>query len=242
MAEEHPLPAKILDWRAVAKLKSTYTDALLPLIDGNGRVHTTYSQTTVNTGRLSSVNPNLQNIPVRSEDGLKIRRCFVARPGCRLISADYSQVELRLMAVLADVKALKEAFAAGIDIHTATAMQVFGLLREEVTPNVRRHAKAINFGVIYGISQYGLAKQIGISNDEAKKYIDAYFAKMPEIKRYMEQTVEFARKNGYVTTPFGRKCAVPGINDKNQRIASFAERAAINAPLQGGAADIMKRR
>ena len=184
MAEEHPLPAKILDWRAVAKLKSTYTDALLPLIDGNGRVHTTYSQTTVNTGRLSSVNPNLQNIPVRSEDGLKIRRCFVARPGCRLISADYSQVELRLMAVLADVKALKEAFAAGIDIHTATAMQVFGLLREEVTPNVRRHAKAINFGVIYGISQY---------------------------------------------------------NDKNQRIASFAERAAINAPLQGGAADIMKK-
>lgn len=241
MAEEHPLPAKILDWRAVTKLKSTYTDALLPLIDGNGRVHTTYSQTTVNTGRLSSVNPNLQNIPVRSEDGLKIRRCFVARPGCRLISADYSQVELRLMAVLADVKALKEAFAAGIDIHTATAMQVFGLPREEVTPNVRRHAKAINFGVIYGISQYGLAKQIGISNDEAKKYIDAYFAKMPEIKRYMEQTVEFARKNGYVTTPFGRKCAVPGINDKNQRIASFAERAAINAPLQGGAADIMKK-
>lgn len=241
MAEEHPLPAKILDWRAVAKLKSTYTDALLALIDQNGRIHTTYSQTTVNTGRLSSVNPNLQNIPVRSEDGLKIRRCFVARPGYKLVSADYSQVELRLMAVLADVKALKEAFAAGIDIHTATAMQVFGLTKEEVTPNIRRHAKAINFGVIYGISQYGLAKQIGISNDEAKKYIDTYFAKMPEIKRYMERTIEFARKNGYVTTPFGRKCTVPGINDQNQRIASFAERAAINAPLQGGAADIMKK-
>ncbi len=241
MAENHPLPAKILDWRAAAKLKSTYTDALLPLVDKNERVHTTYSQTTVNTGRLSSVNPNLQNIPIRSEEGLKIRRCFVARPGYKLVSADYSQVELRLMAVIADVKALKEAFAAGLDIHTATAMQVFGLSHEEVTPNVRRHAKAINFGVIYGISQYGLAKQIGISNDEAKQYIDAYFAKMPEIRLYMEKTIAFARKYGYVVTPFGRKCAVPGINDKNQRISSFAERAAINAPLQGGAADIMKK-
>ena len=241
MAENHPLPAKILDWRAAAKLKSTYTDALLPLVDKNERVHTTYSQTTVNTGRLSSVNPNLQTIPIRSEEGLKIRRCFVARPGYKLVSADYSQVELRLMAVIADVKALKEAFAAGLDIHTATAMQVFGLSHEEVTPNVRRHAKAINFGVIYGISQYGLAKQIGISNDEAKQYIDAYFAKMPEIRLYMEKTIAFARKYGYVVTPFGRKCAVPGINDKNQRISSFAERAAINAPLQGGAADIMKK-
>ena len=212
---------KILEWRAAAKLKSTYTDALLPLIDKNERVHTTYSQTTVNTGRLSSVNPNLQNIPIRSEEGLKIRRCFVARPGYKLVSADYSQVELRLMAVIADVKALKEAFAAGLDIHTATAMQVFGLSHEEVTPNVRRHAKAINFGVIYGISQYGLAKQIGISNDEAKQYIDAYFAKMPEIRLYMEKTIAFARKYGYVVTPFGRKCAVPGINDKNQRISSF---------------------
>ncbi len=241
MAENHPLPAKILEWRAAAKLKSTYTDALLPLIDKNERVHTTYSQTTVNTGRLSSVNPNLQNIPIRSEEGLKIRRCFVARPGYKLVSADYSQVELRLMAVIADVKALKEAFAAGLDIHTATAMQVFGLSHQEVTPNVRRHAKAINFGVIYGISQYGLAKQIGISNDEAKQYIDAYFTKMPEIRLYMDKTIAFARKYGYVVTPFGRKCAVPGINDKNQRISSFAERAAINAPLQGGAADIMKK-
>lgn len=167
MAEEHPLPAKILDWRAVAKLKSTYTDALLPLIDGNGRVHTTYSQTTVNTGRLSSVNPNLQNIPVRSEDGLKIRRCFVARPGCRLISADYSQVELRLMAVLAD-EGLERSLCRR---HRHSYRDRHAGLRpaaEEVTPNVRRHAKAINFGVIYGISQYGLAKQIGISNDEAK--------------------------------------------------------------------------
>ncbi len=241
MAESHPLPQKILDWRAAAKLKSTYTDALLPLIDKNGRIHTTYGQTTVNTGRLASFNPNLQNIPVRSEEGLKIRRCFVARKGYKLISADYSQVELRLMAVIADVKALKAAFAAGMDIHTATAMQIFGLSKEEVTPNIRRHAKAINFGVIYGISQYGLARQTGISTAEAKQYIDTYFEKMPEIKSYMEKTIAFARKNGYVLTPFGRKCAVPGINDKNKNLASFAERAAINAPLQGGAADIMKK-
>ena len=241
MAEEHPLPAKILEWRGYAKLKSTYTDALLTLIDKNGRLHTTYSQTTVNTGRLSSVNPNLQNIPVRSDEGLKIRRCFVAKKGYKLVSADYSQVELRLMAVVADVKALKAAFAAGIDVHTATAMQVFGLTKEEVTPNIRRHAKAINFGVIYGISQYGLAKQIGTTNEEAKGYIDTYFAKMPEIKAYMERTIDFARKNGYVLTPFGRKCSVLGINDKNGRVVSFAERAAINAPLQGGAADIMKK-
>ena len=241
MAEQHPLPQKILDWRAAAKLKSTYTDALLPLIDKNNRIHTTYSQTTVNTGRLASFNPNLQNIPVRSEEGIKIRQCFIAQPGYKLISADYSQVELRLMAVIADVKALKDAFAKGMDIHTATAMQIFGLKKEDVTPNIRRHAKAINFGVIYGISQYGLAKQTGISTAEAKQYIDTYFEKMPEIKNYMEKTINFAHKNGYVLTPFGRKCAILGINDKNKNIASFAERAAINAPLQGGAADIMKK-
>lgn len=241
MAEEHPLPAKILDWRAISKLKTTYTDTLLQQLDKNSRIHTTYDQTNVNTGRLSSNNPNLQNIPIRSEDGQKIRSCFVAKEGCKLISADYSQVELRLLAVLADVKALKEAFAQGIDVHTATAMRVFGLSEEEVTPDIRRHAKAINFGVIYGISQYGLAKQIGVSPAEAKGYIDAYFAKMPEIKTFMEKTIVFARKNGFVVTPFGRKCAVSGINEKNQRVSSFAERTAMNAPLQGGAADIMKR-
>ena len=190
---------------------------------------------------MSSNNPNLQNIPVRSEDGQKIRQCFIAKQGYKLISADYSQVELRLLAVLADVKALKEAFAEGIDIHTATAMKVFGLTKEQVTPTIRRNAKAINFGVIYGISQYGLAKQIDVTPAEAKKYIDAYFEKMPEIKVFMDKTIAFARKFGYVVTPFGRKCAVPGINDKNKRIVAFAERAAMNAPLQGGAADIMKR-
>ncbi len=241
MAEEHPLPEKILEWRALNKLKTTYTDTLLQQLDKNNRIHTTYDQANVNTGRLSSNNPNLQNIPVRSDDGQKIRQCFVAKQGYKLISADYSQVELRLLAVLADVKALKEAFAEGIDIHTATAMKVFGLSQEQVTPTIRRNAKAINFGVIYGISQYGLAKQIGVSPAEAKKYIDAYFEKMPEIKTFMDKTIAFAHKYGYVVTPFGRKCAVSGINDKNKRIVAFAERAAMNAPLQGGAADIMKR-
>ena len=241
MAEEHPLPEKILEWRGINKLKTTYTDTLLQQLDKNSRIHTTYDQANVNTGRLSSNNPNLQNIPVRSEDGQKIRQCFIAKQGYKLISADYSQVELRLLAVLADVKALKEAFAEGIDIHTATAMKVFGLTKEQVTPIIRRNAKAINFGVIYGISQYGLAKQIDVTPAEAKKYIDAYFEKMPEIKVFMDKTIAFARKFGYVVTPFGRKCAVPGINDKNKRIVAFAERAAMNAPLQGGAADIMKR-
>ncbi len=241
LAEEHPLPAKILEWRSINKLKTTYTDTLLQQLDKNNRIHTTYDQTNVNTGRLSSNNPNLQNIPIRSDDGQKIRQCFVAAPKHKLISADYSQVELRLLAVLADVKALKEAFANEIDVHTATAMRVFGLKKEEVTPVIRRHAKAINFGVIYGISQYGLSKQIGVSPAEAKQYIDAYFEKMPEIKVFMEKSIDFAHKHGYVVTPFGRKCTIAGINDKNQRIASFAERAAMNAPLQGGAADIMKR-
>lgn len=241
MAEEHPLPEKILEWRGINKLKTTYTDTLLQQLDKNSRIHTTYDQANVNTGRLSSNNPNLQNIPVRSEDGQKIRQCFIAKQGYKLISADYSQVELRLLAVLADVKALKEAFAEGIDIHTATAMKVFGLTKEQVTPTIRRNAKAINFGVIYGISQYGLAKQIDVTPAEAKKYIDAYFEKMPEIKVFMDKTIAFARKFGYVVTPFGRKCAVTGINDKNKRIVAFAERAAMNAPLQGGAADIMKR-
>lgn len=240
MAEEHELPRKILEWRGFAKLKSTYTDSLLDLVNGNNRVHTTYNQTYVNTGRLSSNNPNLQNIPIRSSEGKKIRQCFIPRAGYRLISSDYSQVELRLMAVIADVKSLQEAFARGIDVHTATASQVFNVPANEVTSDLRRDAKTINFGIIYGQSQYGLAKQLGISNDAAKSYIDAYFAKMPEIKAYMESTIEFARTHGYVVTPFGRKIAVLGINDQNKRVSSFAERAAINAPLQGGASDIIK--
>ncbi len=240
MAEEHELPAKILEWRGFAKLKSTYTEALLNLLDSHSRLHTTYNQITTTTGRLSSTNPNLQNIPIRTDMGLKIRECFIAKPGYKIISSDYSQVELRLMAVVADVKALKEAFNHGIDIHTATAAKVFNVPAEQVDHNLRRHAKTINFGVIYGISQYGLAKQLGISADEAKNYIDNYFRQMPEIKTYMEKTIDFAHKNGFVLTPYGRKCFVYGINDSNKRLAANAERAAINAPLQGGAADIIK--
>lgn len=240
LAEEHELPAKILEWRGFAKLKSTYTSALLNQMDAKNRVHTTFSQTVVNTGRLASSNPNLQNIPVRTEAGRKIRECFVAPKGCKLVSADYSQVELRLLAVVADVKALKEAFRHGVDVHASTASRVFGVPLAEVDANMRRHAKAINFGIVYGISQYGLARQIDTTPDVAKRYIDSYFATMPEIKEYMAKTIDFAHKNGYVITPYGRKCSVQGINDKNKRLVSFAERAAINAPIQGGASDIIK--
>ena len=241
LAEEHELPKKILEWRGFQKLKSTYTEALLLQRDLNGRVHTTFAQTVVNTGRLASSNPNLQNIPIRTPEGQKIRRAFVARPNHKIISADYSQVELRLLAAVADVKALKEAFSKGVDIHALTASRVFHIPLDEVTPNKRRDAKAINFGIVYGISQYGLARQLGISADEAKVYIDSYFAAMPEIKEYMANTIAFAHANGFVQTPFGRKCFIGGINDQNKRIVSFAERAAINAPIQGGASDIIKR-
>lgn len=234
------LASKILDWRGISKLKSTYSDALLGLLDKDSRVHTTFSQVVANTGRLASSNPNLQNIPIRSEEGKKIRECFIAKPGCKIIASDYSQVELRLLAAVADVKGLKHAFEEGVDIHAATAAKVFGVPYNEVDANMRRHAKAINFGIVYGISQYGLAKQIDVSSDEAKKYIDAYFEQMPEIKNYMDETIQFAHTHGYVVTPFGRKCSVLGINDKNKRIVANAERAAINAPIQGGASDIIK--
>lgn len=239
-SDGNTLAAEILDWRAVSKLRSTYTDALLNQLDKDSRLHTTFSQIVVNTGRLASSNPNLQNIPIRSPEGKKIRACFVAKKGCKLISCDYSQVELRLLSVVADVHGLKQAFWEGKDIHAATAARVFDVPLDEVTPDLRRHAKAINFGIVYGISQFGLAKQIGVSPNEAKRYIDAYFAQMPEIKKYMDETIAFAKKHGYVTTPFGRKCPIYGITDKNKRLAQNAERAAINAPIQGGAADIIK--
>ncbi|MBR1948863.1 MAG: DNA polymerase I, partial [Alphaproteobacteria bacterium] len=241
LAEEgEELASKILQWREVSKLKSTYTDSLFSLIDRKGRVHTTYAQTVANTGRLASNNPNLQNIPIRSEMGKKIRSCFIAKEGHKLISCDYSQVELRLLADVADVKKLKQAFADGIDIHTATASHVFDVKPENVNADLRRQAKAINFGVVYGISAFGLSKNINSTPAEAKAYIDAYFEQMPEIKAYMEKTIAFAHANGYVETPFGRKCSVLGINDTNKRIVANAERAAINAPIQGGAADIIK--
>ncbi|MCQ2735207.1 MAG: DNA polymerase I, partial [Alphaproteobacteria bacterium] len=240
LAEEYEIAAKILEWRSYAKLKSTYTTALLEVRDNTGRVHTTFSQTVVNTGRLASSNPNLQNIPNRNDIGRKIRACFEASPGYKLVSADYSQMELRLMASVVEIKALREAFEHGEDIHSATAARVFNLPPDQVDREHRSRAKAINFGIIYGISQFGLAKQLNISREQAKQYIDSYFAIMPEVKVYMDKTIEFAHQNGCVFTPFGRKCALSGINSSNQRIASFAERAAINAPIQGGAADIVK--
>lgn len=238
--EGNILASKILDWRAFSKLKSTYTDALINQLDKNSRIHTTFSQIAVNTGRLASSNPNLQNIPIRSTEGKKIRSCFVASPNHKIISCDYSQVELRLLSVVADVKGLKQAFLEGQDIHAATASKVFNVPLNEINSDLRRHAKAINFGIVYGISQFGLAKQINVSPAEAKAYIDAYFQQLPEIKTYMDKTIDFAHKHGYVLTPFGRKCPIFGINDSNKRIVMNAERAAINAPIQGGAADIIK--
>ena len=234
------LAGAILAWREMSKLKSTYSDALFELLDQDCRVHTTYAITATNTGRLASSNPNLQNIPIRSDEGKKIRSAFVAREGCKIISCDYSQVELRLLAEVADVKRLKQAFADGLDVHAATASHVFGIPLDKVDANHRRQAKAINFGIVYGISAFGLAKNIGVETAQAKAYIDAYFAQMPEIKAYMNQTIDFAHRNGYVQTPFGRRCSVFGINDTNKRVVANSERAAINAPIQGGAADIIK--
>jgi len=233
------IAAKILEYRQYNKLKSTYTDALVKLINPRtGKVHTTFAQTMTATGRLSSNNPNLQNIPIKTEAGRLIRAAFIAQDGHMLLSADYSQVELRLMAAFANVKQLKADFAAGLDIHAATASQIFGVPIEGMDPMIRRQAKAINFGIIYGISAFGLARQLGISRKEAQKYIDAYFEKYGEIKQYMEETIQFASQHGYVLTPFGRKCYISGF--ENQSTKGFASRAAINAPIQGGAADIIK--
>jgi len=242
LAPLHPLPQKVLDWRQIAKLKSTYADALVEQINpATGRVHTSYSMAGTSTGRLASSDPNLQNIPIRTEEGRRIRRAFIAEPGHKLLSADYSQIELRLVAHVAGIEGLKQAFRDGDDIHAITASQVFGVPLEGMDPMVRRKAKAINFGIIYGISAFGLAQQLNIPNGEAKTYIDAYFARYPEIRAYMERTKEDARTHGFVTTLFGRKCFVQGIGEKNPAMRAFADRAAINAPIQGGAADIIKR-
>ena len=241
-AQGHDLPARVLDWRQLSKLKSTYADALVEQIrPSTGRVHTSFDLAVASTGRISSNDPNLQNIPVRTEEGRKIRRAFVAEPGHKLLSVDYSQIELRLAAHMAEVAPLKQAFQEGKDIHAMTASQVFGIPVEGMDPMVRRRAKAINFGIIYGISAFGLAAQLGIPQAEARAYIEAYFERYPGIRDYMTRTKEAARKTGYVTTLFGRRCHVPGILDKNPAKRSFMERAAINAPIQGTAADIIKR-
>jgi len=242
LAPQHPLPQKVLDWRQIAKLKSTYSDTLVEQINpGTGRVHTSFAMAATSTGRLASLDPNLQNIPIRTEEGRRIRRAFIAEPGHLLMSADYSQIELRLVAHVADIKGMKQAFDSGIDIHAATASQVFGVPVEGMDPMIRRRAKAINFGIIYGISAFGLARQLGISNGEAKSFIDAYFVRFPEIRAYMDRAKDEARKTGRVTTLFGRSCVINGINDKNPAMKAFAERASINAPIQGGAADIVRR-
>jgi DNA polymerase-1 len=236
------LPARILDWRQLQKLKSTYADSLVGEINAEtGRVHTCFAQSVAATGRLSSNDPNLQNIPIRTEEGSRIRHAFIAEPGHRLVSADYSQIELRLLAHVADIPALRESFARGEDIHARTASEVFGIPMLGMDPMTRRRAKAINFGIIYGISGFGLARQLGITPGEARTYIDAYFVRYPGIRTYMERAKEDARINGHVTTAFGRRIWVPGIADKNPARRGYAERQAINAPLQGGAADIIKR-
>jgi DNA polymerase-1 len=240
--EGHEIPARVLEWRQLAKLKSTYADALVGEINpATGRVHTCFAMAATTTGRLSSTDPNLQNIPIRTEEGSRIRRAFIAEPGHVLVSADYSQIELRLLAHVADIPVLKQSFADGEDIHARTASEVFGVPMQGMDSLTRRRAKAINFGIIYGISAFGLGRQLSIAPGEARLYIDAYFARYPQIRAYMEATKEAARLAGHVLTPFGRRCWVPGIADKNPARRGYAERQAINAPLQGGAADIIKR-
>ena len=241
LAEEHDIAARILDYRSLAKLKSTYTDALPKLIHPeSGRIHTSFNQTVTATGRLSSSEPNLQNIPIRTEEGGRIREAFIPAEGNLLLSADYSQIELRLLAHLADEKVLKESFAAGEDIHRRTASEVFGVFPDLVTPEMRRQAKTINFGVIYGMGAFSLGKDLGIPTREAQTFIDNYFARYPGIKSFMETKKDQARELLYVTTLLGRRCAVPEIQSKNGAVRSYAERNAINYPIQGSAADLIK--
>lgn len=241
VGEGYELPKIVLEWRSLSKLKSTYVDGLLTAVNTKtGRVHTSYSMALTSTGRLSSSDPNLQNIPVRTETGRLIRQAFIASPGHKLLSLDYSQIELRLLSHMADVPQLTKAFRDGVDIHASTASEMFGVPLAEMTPEIRRRAKAINFGIIYGISAFGLSQQLNISREEAGNYIKTYFEKYPGIQDYMEQQKEHARQNGYVKTLFGRKCYTPGIKDSNAAMRQFAERQAINAPLQGSNADIIK--
>ncbi|MDB5642390.1 MAG: polymerase, partial [Hyphomicrobiales bacterium] len=238
----HELPSRILEWRQVSKLKSTYTDALPGYVNPRTkRVHTNYAMALTTTGRLSSSDPNLQNIPVRNEEGRRIRTAFVAAPGKKILSADYSQIELRILAHVADIPQLRRAFAEGLDIHAMTASEMFGVPIEGMPSEVRRRAKAINFGIIYGISAFGLANQLGIGREEAGAYIKKYFERFPGIRDYMESTRSFARENGLVTTIFGRKCHYPRIKASNPSERAFNERAAINAPIQGSASDIIRR-
>ena len=238
----HPIAKKVLEWRGLAKLRGTYTDALPEYINPKtNRVHTSYAMASTSTGRLSSTDPNLQNIPVRTEDGRRIRQAFIAAKGNKLISADYTQIELRLLAHIADIPELKKAFAEGLDIHAMTATEIFSVPVKDMPAEVRRRAKAINFGIVYGISAFGLANQLGIPQSEAVEYIRKYFTRFPGIRDYMEETKPFARANGYVETMFGRRIHIREINSKVPGFRGRAERAAINAPIQGAAADIIRR-
>ncbi|HQR49884.1 MAG TPA: DNA polymerase I, partial [Steroidobacteraceae bacterium] len=242
LADEYELPRIVLDYRGMAKLRSTYTDKLPEQVNPRtGRVHTSYHQAIAATGRLSSTDPNLQNIPIRTPEGRRIRQAFVAPPGHVLVSADYSQIELRIMAHLSGDEGLLRAFAEDRDIHQATAAEVFGLEPAKVAPEQRRAAKAINFGLIYGMSAFGLARQLGIERAAAQQYVDLYFQRYPGVKRYMDETRARAREQGYVETVAGRRLYLPDIRSRNQQLRQYAERSAINAPMQGTAADIIKR-
>jgi DNA polymerase-1 len=242
LADDYDLPRVILEYRSVSKLKSTYTDKLPEQIAADtGRVHTSYHQAVAATGRLSSTDPNLQNIPIRTPEGRRIRQAFVAPAGFRLLAADYSQIELRIMAHLSGDAGLLDAFSGDLDVHKATAAEVFELDPDEVTADHRRSAKAINFGLMYGMSAFGLGKQLGISRHEAQEYVDLYFDRYPGVKKFMDDIREQARENGFVETVFGRRLYLPDINDRNAPRRQYAERSAINAPMQGTAADIIKR-
>ncbi|MDB5451039.1 MAG: polA, partial [Phenylobacterium sp.] len=241
-AQGHELPRILLDWRQLSKLKGTYTDTLVAAIDPKtGRVHTAYALAATTTGRLSSSDPNLQNIPIRTEEGRKIRKAFIAEPGHVLISADYSQIELRLLAHIGDIPQLKQAFKDGLDIHAMTASEMFGVPVEGMPAETRRRAKAINFGIVYGISAFGLANQLSIPREEAGAYIKTYFDRFPGIRTYMDRMIQQVRSQAFVTTIFGRKVHIPAARGKSQAERSFADRAAINAPIQGAAADVIRR-
>jgi DNA polymerase-1 len=242
LAVDYPLPKLILDYRSLSKLKSTYTDKLPQQVDTiTGRIHTSYHQAVTATGRLSSSNPNLQNIPIRSEEGRKIRQAFIAPQNYKIVAADYSQIELRIMAHLSADAGLLKAFSGGEDIHKATAAEVFGVELDKVTTDLRRSAKAINFGLIYGMSSFGLAQQLGLSRSQAQSYIDLYFTRYPGVKNYMDNIRNQAREQGYIETLFGRRLYLPEIKSRNAARRQYAERTAINAPMQGTAADIIKR-
>jgi DNA polymerase I len=241
LAPIHPLPAEILRYRTLAKLKSTYVDALPLMINPKtGRLHTSFNQTVTATGRLSSSDPNLQNIPIRTEEGREIRQAFIAESGSSLISADYSQIELRVLAHMSNDSALIQTFQREEDVHTRTASEIFGLPPDEITLEMRRKAKAVNFGIIYGISAFGLAQDIGVSNAEAKRYIDNYFARYPGVRSFLDKTIEDATTNGYVTTLFGRRRFIPELASSTVAVRNFGERMAVNTPIQGTAADLIK--